>query len=150
MAVWEWDAVAGGWRRTQNGEAHVDAGGRQVAPPNVVLQFVPYRDTGLVDSSGTSVPEAEVVGEGEAWILTGGTLIPVTWSKPDAKTSHPLRRRQRERGPPHPGQTWVELVPPGQGTAWTRWSGSTGISRRPPAATPMAGVAPPSSARPST
>jgi hypothetical protein len=116
MAVWDWDAVVGGWRRTQNGEAHVDAGGRQMAPPNVVIQFVPYRDTGLVDSSGTSVPEAEVVGKGEGWVLTGGILIPVTWSKPDAGTVTRYVDGNGTQVRLAPGQTWVELVPPGQGT----------------------------------
>ena len=33
-------ATAKGWRRTQNGEAHVDAAGKQVTPANVVVQFV--------------------------------------------------------------------------------------------------------------
>ena len=88
-AIWDWDPLAKGWRRTQNGETHVDAAGRQVTPANVVVQFVSYHDTGLVDSSGTSVPEADVVGEGDAWVLTGGMLIPCHWSKPsNAEITH--------------------------------------------------------------
>ncbi|MGH9283908.1 MAG: DUF3048 domain-containing protein, partial [Acidimicrobiales bacterium] len=82
--IWEWDTIAQGWRRSQNGEAHIDASGQQVAPPNVVIQYVTYKDTGFVDSTGSPVPEAEVVGEGEAVILTGGRAIAAHWSKPSA------------------------------------------------------------------
>ena len=117
-ALWDWDATAQGWRRTQNGEAHVDAAGRQVTPPNVILQFVNYHDTGLVDSSGTAVPEAEVVGEGDAWVLTGGLMIPCRWSKP---SNDEITRYLDASGAEvrlGPGSTWVELVPPGQGSRW--------------------------------
>jgi len=117
VAVWDWNDTAQGWRRTQNGEDHVDGAGRQVIPANVVVQFVNYRDTGLVDSSGTSVPEAEVLGEGDAWILTGGKLVPARWSKPSAEE---ITRYVDYAGAEvrlAPGRTWVELVPPGQCTA---------------------------------
>ena len=117
VALWEWDATAQGWKRTQNGEPHVDGAGRQVTPANVVLQFVNYRDTGLVDSSGTSVPEAEVVGEGDAWVLTGGKLIPAHWSKPSAEEVTRFVDHAGAEVRLAPGRTWVELVPPGQGTA---------------------------------
>ncbi|MDQ1503979.1 MAG: hypothetical protein QOD57_1706 [Actinomycetota bacterium] len=116
-AIWDWDVTAKGWRRTQNGETHVDAAGRQVTPANVVVQFVSYHDTGLVDSSGTSVPEADVVGEGDAWVLTGGMLIPCHWSKP---SNTEVTRYTDATGAEvrlGRGKTWVELVPPNQGEA---------------------------------
>src|SRR5687767_5565383 len=116
-ALWDWDETAKGWRRTQNGEAHVDAAGKQVTPANVVLQFVTYHDTGQVDSTGTAVPEADVVGEGDAWFLTGGMLIPCRWSNAsDTDTTH----YTDASGAPvklTPGKTWVELVPPNQAEA---------------------------------
>ncbi|HZI38514.1 MAG TPA: DUF3048 domain-containing protein [Acidimicrobiia bacterium] len=116
-ALWDWDPIAKGWRRTQNGEAHVDAAGKQVTPANVVLQFVTYHDTGQVDSTGTAVPEADVVGEGDAWVLTGGMLIPCRWSKAsDTDITHYIDAS----GAPvklTPGKTWVELVPPNQAEA---------------------------------
>ena len=113
-ALWDWDTTARAWRRTQNGEAHVDAAGKQVAPANVIIQFVTYRDTGQVDSTGTAVPEADVIGEGDAWVLTGGMLIPCRWSK---KSDGDITRYTDASGaavPLAPGKTWVELAPPGQ------------------------------------
>jgi hypothetical protein len=113
-ALWDWDATARGWLRTQNTEGHVDASGKQVAPANVVLQFVTYHDTGQVDSTGTAVPEADVVGEGDAWVLTGGMLIPCHWSKAsDTDITH-YRDASGAEVKLSPGKTWVELVPPSQ------------------------------------
>jgi hypothetical protein len=116
-ALWDWDAIAKGWRRTQNGEAHVDGAGKQVTPANVVIQFVTYHDTGQVDSTGTAVPEADVIGEGDAWVLTGGMLIPGRWSK---KSDGEITRYTDASGAPvqlAPGKTWVELAPPAQAEA---------------------------------
>jgi hypothetical protein len=113
-ALWDWDPAARGWRRTQNGESHVDAAGKQVTPANVVIQFVTYHDTGQVDSTGTAVPEADVVGHGDAWVLTGGMLIPCRWSK---SSDTDITRYTDASGAPvklTPGKTWVELVPPNQ------------------------------------
>jgi hypothetical protein len=116
-AVWDWDAAAQGWKRSQDGQPHVDGAGRQVTPANVVIQFVKYHDTGLVDSSGTAVPEAEVIGEGDAWVLTGGMLIPVHWSKASAEVVTRYRDSTGGEVRLAPGRTWVELVPPGQASA---------------------------------
>jgi Protein of unknown function (DUF3048) C-terminal domain len=116
---YDWDPGAGrgtgAWLRIQNGELHVDAAGRRVSPVNVIFQFTTYHNTGLVDSSGAEVPEADVVGDGEAWVLTGGYLIPARWSKHSKEeitryvdgAGHEVRLA--------PGRTWVELVPPGNG-----------------------------------
>jgi hypothetical protein len=111
--TFEWDAAAGNFPRTQDGTPHVDAANVRVAPANVVFQVVKYVDTGLVDRSGAAVPEAELIGEGEAVVLTGGRLIRGRWSKagPDDPTTYtdsdgaPIRLT--------PGRTWIELVPEG-------------------------------------
>ena len=114
VAVWDWDGTAQGWRRTQNGEPHTDGAGQVVTPPNVVIQYVTYQDTGFVDSTGSPVPEAQVVGEGEGLVLTGGLAIPVHWSKPSASEVTRYIDAAGAEVALTPGQTWVELVPPGQ------------------------------------
>lgn len=111
--VYEWDAAAKGFARTQNDTPHVDAAGARVAPENVVLQAVRYHDTGLIDRSGAAVPEAELTGEGEAWVLTDGRMIRGRWSKPsaDAVTAYVDGTGAAIRLTP--GRTWLELVPVG-------------------------------------
>ena len=111
--VYAWDEASKTFKRTNNGQPHLDAGGTQVAPENVVFQVCGYRNTGLVDTSGYAVPEAELIGEGEAWVLTGGRLVKGRWSRP---TEAQITTYTLPSGEPiklTPGRTWLELVPLG-------------------------------------
>jgi hypothetical protein len=111
--VYAWDEASKTFRRTTDGAPHLDAAGNQVAPENVVFQVVGYRNTGLVDRSGAQVPEAELVGAGDAWVLTAGRLIKGKWNRPseDATTAYTLPSGEPIRLTP--GRTWLELVPTG-------------------------------------
>jgi hypothetical protein len=105
-----------GWARTQKGTPHVDVAGIQVAPPNVIVQFTPYASSGVPDQFGTMIPEAQMVGEGDVWVLTAGGLVAGRWHKPaiDAVTTY-----TDVDGNPiglTPGKTWVAIAPPGEGT----------------------------------
>lgn len=108
-----WDPNTGGWPRSQRGTPHVDADGNVVQPANVVVQLVEYFATGGADSAGNRVFQARLVGEGEAWVFTGGNRIDGRWSKssPEAvtafhdSTGQPIRLT--------PGRTWVLLSPLG-------------------------------------
>ncbi|MGK2947929.1 MAG: DUF3048 domain-containing protein, partial [Acidimicrobiales bacterium] len=71
-----------GWARNQKGTPHVDADGAQVAPENVVIQFTEYAPSDTADQFGVPIPEAQLVGEGDAWVLTAGGLIQARWHKP--------------------------------------------------------------------
>lgn len=108
-----WDAAAGGWTRLQAGTPHVDTDGVVVAPPNVVVQFVDYVDTGLVDLAGTPVPEASLIGGGDVWVFTDGHLLGGRWQRDGLDT--PARYLDAGGAPIAltPGPTWVILVPPG-------------------------------------
>jgi hypothetical protein len=109
---YDWDGGANAWTRIQNGSLHVDTEGRKVAPTNVIFQFVDYRNTGYVDSSGAKVPEAGVVGTGDAWILSAGYLVPVRWEKRDHNDVTVFRGSDGRYARLLPGRTWVELIPP--------------------------------------
>ena len=111
--VYAWDEPSETFRRTTDGAPHLDATGTQVAPENVVFQVVDYKDTGLVDRSGARVPEAVLVGEGDAWVLTAGRLLKGRWSRPseDRTTAYTLPSGEPIRLTP--GRTWLELVPLG-------------------------------------
>jgi hypothetical protein len=113
--LWEWDPGAEIWVRSQDGTSHTDSDGDQIRAANVIVQETSYRDSGLRDSTGAVVPEAEAVGEGDLWLLSDGQAIRGRWNKPapDAATTYvdangePLRLT--------PGRTWVELLPPDSG-----------------------------------
>ena len=106
----EWDADVAGWSRTQNNTAHVDNNGALIAPENVIVQFVSYRSTGLVDSSGASVPEAVLEGEGVAWFFVEGQLIEGTWVKANVTASSSYSDGAGELMQFSPGRTWVLLA----------------------------------------
>jgi len=110
---WRWDGASASWLRTQDGSPHVDSGGGRISATNVVVQIVEYRDTGYIDQSRTPVPEAELIGDGEAFLFAEGKVVSGRWRKlaPDARTEYtdatgaPFRLTA--------GRTWLELPAPG-------------------------------------
>lgn len=112
---YEWNGSA--WARKQNGTPHVDSAGTQVAPANVIIQFVTYKDTGLRDRSNTGVPEGQLVGEGEAWILSDGKIVKGKWAKANLTEATRFTDAGGAPVPLTPGRTWVELAVPGTATA---------------------------------
>ncbi len=99
--------------RTQGGTAHLDDQGERVSPDNVVVLSVQYRDSGYVDAAGGRSPEAVTIGQGEAWVLTGGKLVRGTWSRPTPEATFELLDATGAPLALTPGQTWVELAPIG-------------------------------------
>ena len=109
---WRWNGS--GWARTQKGTPHVDAAGVQVAPANVVIQFVDYAPTDTADQFGVPIPEAQMIGEGDVWVLTGGGTQPAglvqgRWKK---ESLGAVTTYTDADGNPillTPGRTWVVL-----------------------------------------
>lgn len=110
-AGWDWDAGTKVWRRTTNGTPHVDGAGRQLGFENVVLQVVDYRYTGDVDVAGFKVPEADIIGQGRAFFLAAGKLVPGRWSKPSAAAPTEFADEVGRPMKLTPGRTWVEFMP---------------------------------------
>ena len=87
----------------------------QVAPQNVVIQFINY-------GSDDGLPVGEVIGQGAAWVLTAGHIIEGTWVKPAPEA---VTQYLDAAGAPiklTPGRTWVALPPPGGPTSITALS----------------------------
>ncbi len=113
---WSYDDASRRWLRTTNGTPHVMEAGARLSFPNVLLQFCRYHNTVVRDASGTISPEAEVVGDGEVWVLSGPALAKGRWSKADAGS---VTRYVDGSGQPlllQPGPTWVSLAPVGAPT----------------------------------
>lgn len=117
---WAWDPGAGAWLRWQNGTPHVDDADVQVARPNVIVQFVDYVDTGLVDLAGSPVPEAQLVGEGDAWVFREGHVITGRWSRPSIEAGTTWTDGAGQPIELTPGATWVALVPNGLPASFQR------------------------------
>jgi hypothetical protein len=112
-SIYDWDAAAGTWKRTSNGTPHTTTSGAQIAPMNVVIQFVSLHNLDYVDQSGTKVVESTVVGTGDAWILSGGRITKGRWTKDSA--SAPTKFTDAAGNPVKltPGRTWVHFAPVG-------------------------------------
>ena len=112
-SVYDWDATTGTWKRTSNGTPHTTASGAQIAPQNLIVQFVSMHTLNYVDQSGTKVVESTVTGDGDAWILSGGRITKGHWSKDSA--SAPTRFTDAAGRPVKltPGRTWVHFAPVG-------------------------------------
>lgn len=107
-----------GWERTQKGTAHVDASGVRVAPENVIVQFVDYADSGVADQFGIQIPEAQLVGSGDAWVFTSGGVIKGRWQKASLEA---VTVYTDAAGTPialTPGRTWVALPQRGGATTF--------------------------------
>ena len=106
--TWTWDGSA--WRRVQNGTPHGRRRAvRAIGPRNVVMLFVRYEDTGSATSLEPAVPEAKLIGEGEAWVLREGTIARGKWIKATDEAPDAARRRQGRAGaaccPARPGSS---------------------------------------------
>ena len=110
---WAWDAGAAGFVRTQSGEPHVDADEVQIVAANVVVAEVNRTATGMVDTVGSAVNEQVFVGAGRGWVFTDGHAVEVIWTKPSLSSVATWTTPDGVPVALVPGQTWVELVPPG-------------------------------------
>ena len=101
---WRWDAASGRWLRLQDGAVDTDSNGAQLSAANVVVVRVPISNDG-------GVPKTELIGSGEAWVLSGGGMVHATWSKGDRTA--PIRLVDDTGAVIRlaPGNSWFELVP---------------------------------------
>jgi hypothetical protein len=102
-----------GWARSQAGTPHLDAEGAPIAPENVIVSYTPYASSGTNDQFGVPIREAQLVGEGEALVLTGGRAFAARWIKPALEAPTQYLDAAGAPIPLTPGRTWVALPEPG-------------------------------------
>jgi hypothetical protein len=109
--TWTWVGTA--WERAVNGRTDVDDSGAPLRFTNVIVQFTNYG----VSSADANSPEAEAIGNGEAWVLTGGKLTTGTWSRPAKDDVTVYQDASGQEIGLQPGRTWIALAPPGRASA---------------------------------
>jgi hypothetical protein len=106
--TYTFDRASQTWLRSVGSKPFTAASGQQIAPTNVIVQFVPCC---------LPVPEGGIyitVGSGEAWVFSDGRMVKGTWSRDDRSQ---VTKFLDANGQPirlDPGRTWVEFVPNGQ------------------------------------
>ena len=86
------------------------AGAGQISATNVVVIEADEVATGMVDSSGATVPEFVFVGEGKATVFTGGKRIEGIWNRPTLASAATLTTADGVVIKLAPGRTWIELI----------------------------------------
>jgi hypothetical protein len=104
---WDWDGSAGLYKRTMEGKPHMDRAGGQVTTNNVVILEMQYRP-GISGS-----PDAQTIGTGSVWVLTGGNAIHGTWTREDIHNPFSLTADDGTTIQLQPGRTFIELPRPG-------------------------------------
>lgn len=102
---WLWDAATGDYLRSADNKKHMDADGSQVNAKNVVVLYMAYKSSPADPRS----PEAQSVGEGEAWVYTNGSLVKGKWSR--AKETDVFAISDLAGAPIKltTGRSWIEL-----------------------------------------
>ena len=107
-AGYTWDGDTRTWLRTTDGAPHRLEGGAQIAPTNVIVQFLPY----LTFEADAAVQYPRVVGDGEVWVFSAGTVVRGRWSKPSAGEPTAYTHDDGRPLALTPGRTWVHLLSP--------------------------------------
>jgi DUF3048 family protein len=107
VVAYVFDPASHTWKRSQGLTAATVASGAQIAPTNVIVEFV------SCCIPGSEGGNSQTVGQGDAWVFTDGKVVRGKWSRSD-------RTQQTQytdaAGAPiklAPGRTWVELLPAG-------------------------------------
>ena len=102
--TYTYDAGSNAWTRAINGVPFTMESGVQIAPTNVIVQFIDY-----AGGVGSDNAEGATVGGGEAWIFTGGQLIRGQWLRAAKEETTKYVDGAGNAIKLAPGTTWVEL-----------------------------------------
>lgn len=105
--AYRYDAQANGYLRFENGQPQVGASGSQILVSNVVIMWT---QMGPAGTAGNATPDPDVVGQGDALVLTGGREYDGTWSRPH-EGSRTTFVDSSGVIPLTPGTTWIHLLP---------------------------------------
>ncbi len=104
---------AGQYLRFVGDEPHVDRNGQyQIAPQNVIVQYVPHASTFLVeDALGSRSLDHDIFGSGPAYIFRNGLMYEGTWHTGALGQLAKFRTADGRIIPLNPGRSWIALVP---------------------------------------
>ncbi|MGH9103776.1 MAG: DUF3048 domain-containing protein [Acidimicrobiales bacterium] len=111
--TWTWRPSSSTWVHEIDGVTQTLADGATEQATNVIVEEVPYVGTGFVDPAGNPVPDAQTVGSGGAWFLSGGRVAQGSWSKPSDRSVTRFTDSAGAQLRLAPGTTWVLLAPTG-------------------------------------
>jgi hypothetical protein len=107
---WTWDAATNLWLRDDGKKPHMAISGKQLSATSLVVIRATETDAGYKGSTGGYVPRTVVTGTGKGYLIIGGTMTEITWSKADDVSQMTLTDAAGNVVHPAPGKTWVEVI----------------------------------------
>ncbi|MEN9324728.1 MAG: hypothetical protein RL414_482 [Actinomycetota bacterium] len=105
-----WSATEKRWLLSYLGSPNLDAHGKQLGSPTLIIQKVSITPSEYHDKVGGVTPFSNTVGSGSAYLLRDGKSFPIYWNRvsPEVGTTWTLK----DGSPAHfaPGQIWIALV----------------------------------------
>lgn len=105
QVTWTWDTASSSYMRWSGKDKHLDADKTQVAAKNVVVMYMMYK----ASEADVRSPEAQSVGEGDAWIFSNGSLVKGKWARASATDVFTLTDSVGAPVKLTPGNSWIEL-----------------------------------------
>lgn len=90
----------------------------QVVAANVIVLYVRVLSTGRTDSSGSPVPDYEVVGSGDAIVFRDGVAVAGTWERATEVEFFRFLDADGDEIELASGPTWIELTANGRSAEW--------------------------------
>lgn len=106
-----YDANSKKYLRFHGNTPHNSAAGEQISANNVVVLKVKVVPGTIRDAAGSLSPDIAVVGEGEATVVRGGTLVTGNWKRAGLSDRTTLVDASGEAIKLAPGNTWIHLLP---------------------------------------
>lgn len=104
-AVYAYDEKLGAYLRSNGSRPLIDANtGEQIQVKNVVVQFASHS---RIDEKHINI---DLIGTGQAWILSGGKCVKGTWEREDADSPTVFLDENGKKVALQPGNTWINVV----------------------------------------
>lgn len=115
-----YDAKSNSWLRSVGGLADKDdLNGAQIAPKNVIIQYVQVTTTNIIeDTSGERGLDYTLTGSGKVVVFRDGQAIAGQWHRTDKNTVTTYLDATGQLIPLNVGQTWVQVVPTDFQATW--------------------------------
>lgn len=98
------------WQRLDEGSASSSRAGTPLQTDNVVVIMTSAEPTGSRDVAGAAVMETVMVGSGDAYVASNGSVAKVKWAKDSEGSPIVLSTEAGDPVTLAPGTTWVELL----------------------------------------
>lgn len=118
QVTYGYSATDGGYLRFHGSQPHLAASGEQIIATNVIVLVVEELQTGRTDSSGSPVPDYDVLGTGEAVVFRDGVALTGRWERGRLTDFFRFFDDAGQQISLAPGTTWIHLVPAGRAFDW--------------------------------